>query len=287
MTSEKGAVFALGKLVDAATAGHFTLPEPVLDAWATRERVRAITSDEPAPLHVDTAAAQVFAATAAGEPVDVVDLARQVRSSAEDCHAHDMASRVRRAAVEMADNAARIVASEMTEVTISEHLRPALDDVYAQARRCAADLAGFGLEPRALLTAPAKARSAFAALGGLVDRRNLLFEARSWVNAVGHRVPTNDEAGMFAEFENPMVLVPGWQLSTAPWPGVPAPEDPVERLLWVASDGVAPARPWLPTVAELDAAYWKVFGAGIEMRAQAQRDSEAIGARGVFVGARR
>ena len=170
----------------------------------------------------------------------------------------------------------------MGEAVIAEHLRPALEDVYERARVCAEALGG-DLDVHRLLTAPDKARKAYSELTHLAARRRMLFEARRQVNTVGHRVPEHDVQGMFVEFQSPHVLVPGFTPgSTGRWPGVPAPADDRERLLWVVSDAVAAARPWLPTVAEQDAAWDAVFGEAQQMRVQAQRDAAAIGARGDF-----
>lgn len=88
----------------------------------------------------------------------------------------------------------------------------------------------------------------------LVTRRQLIFTARRWANTIGNRTPQHDTEGLFAEFENPTALTPGWRQGMRPV--IPAPEDPTERLLWAVSDPTAPAKPWLPTVAEQDAAWW-------------------------------
>ena len=61
---------------------------------------------------------------------------------------------------------------------------------------------------------------------------------------------------VYAEFEHALVPSPQWK-PTALVPALPAPADPIERLLWVVSDEVAPAHPWFPTVDEQDADWWK------------------------------
>lgn len=55
------------------------------------------------------------------------------------------------------------------------------------------------------------------------------------------------------------------------------------RLLWLASDEVAPAKPWVATVAEADALWWAAFGDRVERARQVRRDAIAVGARGGFV----
>ena len=82
---------------------------------------------------------------------------------------------------------------------------------------------------------------------------------------------------VYAEFEHPLVLSPQWK-PTALVPALPAPADPIERLLWVVSDEVAPAHPWFPTVDEQDAAWWKQFGEDIESRARHAQSARAIAA---------
>lgn len=86
---------------------------------------------------------------------------------------------------------------------------------------------------------------------------------------------------MFGEFSRPMTFHPDWKLP-ARIPPLPSPQDPTQRLLWVVGPDAAMAKPWLPTLAEQDAAWWETFGSGVE-RAQRNR-MNLEGFRGVFAG---
>jgi len=128
-----------------------------------------------------------------------------------------------------------------------------------------------------------KARKAYMELPILAARRRSIFGARRSANIVGHRAPEYDVDGVFAEFEWPFATVPGFvPLESGRWTGVPAPEDDRERLLWVVSEALAPAKPWLPTVAEQDKAWLAVFGERLEQQRRYAANAQAIGARGDF-----
>ncbi len=93
----------------------------------------------------------------------------------------------------------------------------------------------------------------------------------------------HDTEGVFVEFEWPFATQPGFvPLQSGRWMGVPAPTDDRERLVWVVSDAVAPAKKWLRTVAEQNQAWLRVFGEQLETRRQYAANAEAIGARGDF-----
>ena len=274
----------LAKVIGNAEAGGYSLPPELLESWATFERVRGLTIDDPPSLPIEDAAGRVVAAAAAGDTPDVAALGRDLHRFEGERQAHAHAGRIFGEAREQAANAAVMLAADLTERIIADHLRPTLEAVYAGARVCAAALAGFGLDPRKLLDAPAKTRTAAGELGSLVVRRDLIFGARSWINFVGSRKPMHDPENMFVEFERPELLTPWWSPGPARWPGLQdvAPQDPSERLLWVASDAVAAANPWLPTTAEADERWWAMFGEKSERFAQSRRDAESAGARGSF-----
>lgn len=86
------------------------------------------------------------------------------------------------------------------------------------------------------------------------------------------------DANRFADFANPLAFAPQWR-PPAQIPRLPWPTDPTAALLWLVSEKVAPARPWLPTVAEQDAAWRDKLGEAQQMRASRHRDAVAIGAR--------
>jgi len=268
----------LTKLVQSAEGAGYTLPPALMDAWRTYNRVKALEVPEPAVLDAQGAASRIVSATAAGETVDPLAAARQLEQATCDIQTASQARMLVSAATEQAAHLAASLADTLTEQIISEHLRPALEAVYAKTREVAAALDGYGLDPHTLVTAPTKARSAYAALPELVTRRQMIYTARRFANTLGHRKPQHDANGLFAELRDPLALSPEWR-PPMPIPQIPAPQDPTERLLWVVSDAAAPAKPWLPAVEEQDAAWWRQFGEGVENRAQRHRDAQAIGGR--------
>ncbi len=258
---------ALTELVQSAEGAGYTLPTELLDAYATYHRVKALEVPEPPTADVEAAASRIVSATAAGEPADPLAEAHQFEQGVRDFQAVSTARTLVGAATEQAANLAAGLADTLTEQIIAERLRPAIEAVYAKTREVAAALDGYGLDPHALVTAPAKSRNAYAALPGLVTRWQLIHTARRLANTIGHRAPQHDVNGLFAEFQDPLALSPTWRLPM-PIPQIPAPQDPTERLLWTVSDAAAPAHPWLPTVAEQDEAWWEQFGEAAEMRRQ-------------------
>ncbi len=268
----------LTSLVESAEAVGYTLPSELLDAHRTYVRVKAVEIPQPKTLEADTAAARIVSAVAAGETPDPSALAHEVNRAALAGRDYDQAKIVMGLAVEQAGNAATNLASDLTEQIIVKHLRPALEQVHREAREVAGALKGYGLDPHTLITAPAKARNAYGSLPTLVARRKGIYRARRWANTIGNREPQHDVMGMFVEFERPLAFHPHWKLP-AQIPGVPAPEDETERLIWVVSEAAAIGQPWLPTVEEQDAAWWAQFGKGVETRASKHRDGLAIGAR--------
>jgi len=271
-------ILSLTNLVDASAGGGYTLPAELTDAYRIYCRVRAIEVPAPNPLYLDTAAARLVSAVAAGKSADVLKLGTAVAQAETDRQATEKARAVLAAAIEQAGNAATSAASDLTETIISKHLRPALAEVYARAREVSAQLDGYGLDPHRLITAPSKVRNAYAELPTLVARSMAIFTARKHANFIGHREPQHDANGLFADYRRPLALSPQWK-PPAQIPRIPAPADPAERLLWIVSEAAAPAQPWLPTMAEQDAAWWNQFGEGVENRAQRHRDAQAIGAR--------
>lgn len=249
---------ALTKLVASAEAGGYTLPSELTDALRTHDRVKAVTFPQPAADDQEATAARIVSTVAAGESVDVAALMAATIDREREAKAVVQVQHVIHLAVEQAAGAAANVAADLTERIITKHLRPAFDEVHAQAREAAAALGGYGLDAHSLVTAPAKARNAYASLPALAARKAAILEARRLVNAIGYREPAHDTQDMFAAFAKPLAFHPNWKLP-APIPRVPVPEDAVERLLWMAGPEAAIGKPWLPTVAEQDEAWLEQF----------------------------
>jgi len=207
---------------------------------------------------------------------DVLELGTAVAQAETDRQATEKARAVLAAAIEQAGNAATSVASDLTETIITQHLRPALDEVYARVRAVSAQLDGYGLDPHRLVTAPSKVRGAYGELPCLLARVAAILTARKHANFLGHRESQHDASGLFADYQTPLALSPQWK-PPAQIPRIPAPADPTERLLWIVSEAAAPAQPWLPTMAERDAAWWSQFGEAQEMRATRAMSARAYG----------
>lgn len=259
---------SLAQLVELAEAGHYSLPVELLDSFSTSQRIRALEVPPTPPLDPETAAARVVADLTAGREPDLLAVGRAVSEATAGGQVFDQTQRILGLAIEQAGDAATQLAADLTERIITEHLRPALEDVHEQARQAAAVLAGHSLDPASLLAAPAKVRNAYLALGPLVSRRSAILTARRGANSTGQRTAQHDVSGLFALFRRPLAFFPHWRLP-AQIPSLPIPDDPTEALLWLVSDEAAAAKPWLPTVAEQDAAWWDQFGEAQQMRANA------------------
>jgi hypothetical protein len=255
----RAAITQLEVLVSAAEESGYSLPEALVAAHATLVAVKGLTIPTPPTLDVHTAAARAITATAAGEPVDLLALAGEAAEAQLDRQRYEQAQLIRSLAIEQAGEAAQHLASDIVEQVITQHLRPALEQVHAQAREAGAALGDYSLDAHTLLAAPAKVRAAYLKLPELVARQSAIWKARRLINTLGYREVKHDGAHLYGEFERPLALSPHWK-PPARIPPIPAPEDPTARLLWVVSEQAAPARPWLPTVAQQDAAWLAQFG---------------------------
>jgi hypothetical protein len=275
---------ALSKLVQAAGAGGYTLPADVEDAHAVWLRLQRTELPRPREFGAEDAADRIVQAAAAGETFDPLKLCRDYHAVTDERRLYDEALAVVRMAVEQAANIAVAAASDATERIITEHLRPAHDDVLAKAAEVAGQLrpytdGEYRLDLQGIVAATSsKIRAAYLALPGLLDRQRIILDARRHANVVGQRKAEHDTAGLFAMFADPMSFHPGWK-PPARIPQFPMPEDETARLLWLVSDAATAARPWLPTVAEQDAAWWARFGEQVEAQARARRDGQAIAGR--------
>jgi len=269
----------LTSLHDSAAAGGYTLPDAVTATVATWRRTRALEVPAPSDYSPDDAARSVVDTIGSGDDTpDLAALAQRVLSRDAEQRATDQAQQIVALAADKAAIAAVATTADLAEDIIVNHLRPVLEQVYADTRDAAAALAGYGLSVPALITAPAKARNAYAALGELVTRRNVILSARAWVNQLAGLKPEHDERGLFLEFRRALKLVPPLA-PTQRIPDLPAPTDPLERILWVVNEG-AVAEPWLPTVAEQDAAWWDAFGARVEQARRNHFNAQAFSAFG-------
>lgn len=282
--SDRARIQALTSIVQTAAAGNYTLPADVVEAHDVWKRLQQLELKPPRPLAIEDAAAKVVQAATAGDQVDPTKLCREYHKSQDDRRLYEEALTVLRAAVEQAAQIAVGTATDATERIITEHLRPAHDVLLEQARETAALLrpytdGEYRISTQDLIAANSDAaRAAYLALPGLVERRRLIVQARDRANVVGERRAQHDNGGLYATLAEPLALVQ-WR-APAPIPTLPIPEGATERLLWLASDVAAKARPWLPTLAEQDATWWAQFGEAIQRRLAASAASGSLGGTG-------
>ena len=157
------------------------------------------------------------------------------------------------------------VIGDTADRIIIDCLRPAFEANLERARKHREVLTSQPLDPVALITASAKVRVAWAALNDCASQYVVLRRARRLVNVAGLREQQHDVEDQFAMFEHPYELFPGAVPGQTRMPDLPAPADGVELMLWLTGPA-APARPWIATVSEQDAAWYVVHGEAAEMR---------------------
>lgn len=154
---------------------------------------------------------------------------------------------VLRRAIEAAQHQAASAVSDGAAGILSEHLRPAFDELMKELVKLGAKLADTPLNTAILIASPEPVRRAWLRLQGLSDR---YFALRAAQRVLRVWLPTKDTNGVFAEYRNLPEIWPGFQLGLnrpqPPWPG-----DGREFMTWLAT---SPARPWLPTPQEQDEA---------------------------------
>lgn len=272
--SSRGMTNQVIALASAAEGGGYTLPAALLAKLDIYQRTRALEIQPPTRLDPDMAAARIVAAVEAGQGVDLLELGRAVQRSTSEGQAFDQAQAVLREAGEQAGNALTYTTMDLAQTIITEHLRPAFEQVLQKAREAAGILTS--LDPHYVVSASEKVRKAYLTVEPLVAQRQAIYDARRMVNNVSGQKPQHDDSGLFATFRKPMTFFPTWQ-PPARVPQLPIPEDPKEALLWLVRDEQAiAAEPWLPTASEQDGAWWEQFGTDAQNRADAARFSRGF-----------
>jgi hypothetical protein len=129
---------------------------------------------------------------------------------------------------------------------ITEHLRPAQQAILDELRELAPVLQHLELTDAAMTRAPEAARAAWVRLPDLMGR---YWRIRDAYTAL---LPRDHDATL-AEIENaPALYGTSWagrfQSGVGGKPWTPWPKDNLARMVWLAT---SPARPWMPTPAEL------------------------------------
>ncbi len=266
----------LDKLVAGRELGGYTLPSHVIAAHDSYLKAAAVTLPTSEPLHPNDAAVALADAYAAGDQLDALKVARRVADAAATADAAAMARTVHQQALLILSARAVTIAQDAAETIITEHLRPAYSRLLEQGRQAAAVLDGYSRSTTALMSAPAKVRTAYLSITELVSRHDALWQSRYEVVKLAALTPQLDDHGWFLEFANPLALRPGWRVGSQVR-ALETPKDPVERMLWLCGPATV-GEPWMPTPAEMDAAWDKQFGDAMRARAQGRRDAQAFGA---------
>jgi hypothetical protein len=242
-------------------AGHFDLPEDaktarsaflaVLDA-DQRSRSAAARLD-PRVLEQQAMAA-VFDAAEAGEPIFdpehppawTADLLR----AREEQERREAEARVLRQATEQAGDRLLGTVGDLAEVTITDYLRPAFEEVVEQAARLRDRASGLTWDhPERVISMPSAARAAWDSMTQASARYRALREAQDALWRTTEGVDTG--LWRFMDMRSPYAIWPSrgsWQESAPPWPS-----DPRARLLWLV-ERREEAGLWMPTPDEARAA---------------------------------
>jgi hypothetical protein len=128
---------------------------------------------------------------------------------------------------------------------VTEHLRPALDEVMTEAVELVRILAPYGMAHEGLLQAPEEARQARVRFDFVVGRYRVLRDAQVELGAL--RDQPQREGGRYFEVRNRDTVAAGYRPGVVPWPT----DDTLAKLVWFITNG---AEVWMPTPAEREAA---------------------------------
>ncbi len=276
MTTYRARWNHLTTLIDRQQHGRYKLPADVLAAYAVPTAVQALTVPQPDEFRHDQAASQLVAAVTAGRDPDLPGLAERLSRVAVSQETAEHARRVHREAFEQARAAALATATDVADTIVTTVLRPAYNALLERVREDVARLDGTVLATTTLLAAPAKVRAAYGNLVTAGEQYAVLRAARYSCTFLTGAQPEYDTDHRHLEFRTPHKLFPA-RGAHAPLPKIEAPADPVERLRWLVTTAAA-GDPWLPTVAEQDAAWYTVNGQQFEARRQNYRNAQAFGA---------
>lgn len=282
MTSDRGRIQALHRLVDLQTPGAFTLPQELLTAADLPTKVSSLALPEIPDHSIESAADDVLRDLRAGQAPNLDGYAQRLADISSARQRYDVARTIVANAREHAQSMAVNTAADLADKVVTDVLRPVFEALLSEAADHAKTLDGHPLDDRSLVTAPAKVRSSWGKLRDLAEQYAALREARARACTAGLRIAQRDAANEFLIVQCPQVLT-GHEPGTGRAPRLDGltsptdryPEDPVQLMLWCVGPGKR-AGIWLPTVAEQDAAWQGVYG-----EQQQQRVNAAARARGL------
>ena len=254
----------LGRLVEGARTGSYTLPERLVDVHRAGRLLAGLDLSPPVHFGRDEAAARLVSAATDSRPLDPMGLCAEVHRSRTDRSLYQEALELLRMAARRAEDDAVREAAEACDAIITEHLRPAYTEILHRAREVARRLGPyiddrFQLDTPRIITASLKIRNAYLALPRLVREHSRILAAREWANALGGRAPECDRRGLFSVFENPFAFAAA---SGLPYDDIPVPrlpDDGTTCILWMVSAQGDAGKPWLPSAPEQDAAWRRHF----------------------------
>lgn len=255
MTTTRGTILILDELVRWQSTGGFTLPADVLAAVELHTAARALLVPELPPVrHAEDVAAAALDTLGRGETPDVAALVADLHDAQLRVTQAQTAQQMVTFAIEQAGERTASVISGACDRIIVEALQPAYAETLQAAAAVAPALAGSNLADGGW-DAPPKVREARRKLTDLAERHRALRSARArCVQLSNQPQPEYDDAGLFVVYREPLALVPGGYTPGTRATVPPLPTDATERLLYLVTKGL-PGQPWLPTVAEQDAAW--------------------------------
>jgi hypothetical protein len=245
----------------------FTLPDEVVQARRTLAALDAAVVELPDPaVAQDKLLHNILDAARSNAPMPdaraVIKL-REQRQAAEE-----LAARLAEAR-EIASRELVTLTWDLGDTIVTEHLRPAFDDVLRAARAAAEDTGNTSDDETALLHMGEKQRAAWAALDALASRYAAIRNAQRQLQ---EGQVQKDTDGLLAEVRNLKQLWPAAGTNMArrpPWPT----HSQRARLRWLVTSG---AELWMPTAAERDSLWAERYDEIAKRVRQAQmiRDSD-------------
>lgn len=266
---------ATGAVLRGADAGLYALPAEVAELHAARQHLTAQlaepTPDRNAPRETYARAVRA-AALAGGALPDPAEVFAAEQDSAARAYRTDVVRQV----LEALTGDLNTAVSDLAESILVEHLRPAWQAGYDQARAAVAVFLPYGSTQGALFAAPEKARKAFASLAGHVDTMLGCSRVVDGLRLCGYR-PQLDELDLFRSVKDVLAVWPdlatdrrsaSHTLAGKPWPDALA-----ERVMWSVQTG---AELWLPTPHEQDQQWSRCYGERVAEQARGRWAATAM-----------
>ena len=242
-------------LIDQSNEGHFSLPAEITKAHAVKRLAAELASaqEDASKIRPEILEASLVDAlvTAASEAKKLPNTASAITDAVRSREAASIRVQLVSQAHEIVVGTRNATAQELAATITIEHLRPALEEVIAEATDKARALTGFDHEPDPieLLSAPEPTRQAWLDYQRLGERYRAIRQGQEKLRQLGYRPARDDRFGEFRNFDAlwPRRGALGGS-STPPWPT----SSGAARLRWIVTGG---AEAWMPTAEEADAAY--------------------------------